>query len=117
MRNNCTKISVIFPEFSLGRFTTQTDVWSFGITLWEIFTLAQDFPYPNLPDEQIIANAKAAFKHGTGVIYNEKPDVCPQDVFDMMMLCWASDPAQRPDFNTLYDFLMAKVGSVESAVV
>ncbi|CAB4005475.1 A Chain A, Epithelial discoidin domain-containing receptor 1 [Paramuricea clavata] len=101
-----------------GRFTTQTDVWSFGITLWEIFTLARDFPYPNLADEQVIGNAKTAFtKGGTGVIYNDKPDVCPQDVFDMMLSCWSSDPVERPDFNTLYDFLMSKVGSVQSVVV
>jgi hypothetical protein len=93
-------------------------VWSFGITLWEIFTLARDFPYPNLADEQVIGNARTAFtKGGTGVIYNDKPDVCPEDVFDMMLSCWSSDPTQRPDFNTLYDFLMGKVGSVQSVVV
>ena len=92
-------------------------MWSFGITLWEIFTLARDFPYPNLTDERVISNAKTAFTGGTEVVYNEKPGICAQDVFDMMLSCWNSDPAQRPDFNTLYDFLMGKVGSVGSAVV
>lgn len=109
---------MIYFTFHAGRFTTPTDVWSFGITLWEIFTLAEDFPYVNLTDEQVIDNAKVAFtKSSSSVYYNEKPDVCAQDVYDMMLRCWISDPEKRPNFDTLFNFLEEKVGPMGTAVV
>lgn len=80
--------------------------------------MAAEFPYANLTDEQVIANAKAAFTKGaSNVVYNGKPGVCEQDIYDMMIRCWASNPEQRPEFDSLHSFLEDKLGSVGIIVV
>ena len=44
-------------ECFYGKFSTKTDVWAFGVTMWEIFTLAKDIPYEDMEDEELIADA------------------------------------------------------------
>lgn len=47
---------------SKGKFTTASDVWAFGVTLWEMLSVCQEQPYSNLTDEQVIDNAGEFFR-------------------------------------------------------
>ncbi|XP_075431372.1 insulin-like growth factor 1 receptor isoform X2 [Ascaphus truei] len=73
-----------------GVFTTNSDVWSFGVVLWEIATLAEQ-PYQGMSNEQVLR-----FVMEGGLL--EKPDNCPDMLFELMRLCWQYNPKMRPSF-------------------
>ncbi|KAJ7334453.1 hypothetical protein OS493_014770 [Desmophyllum pertusum] len=58
--------------FLQGRFTTASDVWAYGVTLWEILTLAREYPYSELTDEEVIANVQKMF-HGPDTPFTTLP--------------------------------------------
>lgn len=53
---------LFFSLFTQGKFTTASDVWAFGVTLWETFTFCQEQPYSQLSDEQVIENTGEFFR-------------------------------------------------------
>lgn len=71
--------------------------WSFGILLWEIFTLGGS-PYPGLPTEDLL-------KFLEGGKRMECPDRCPKDVYKIMYNCWVRNPDDRPLFAQLVEQL------------
>ncbi|XP_063296316.1 insulin receptor-related protein isoform X2 [Pelobates fuscus] len=73
-----------------GIFTLHSDVWSFGVVLWEIATLAEQ-PYQGLANEQVLH-----FVIDNGTL--EKPDNCPDRLHELMTWCWQKNPKQRPTF-------------------
>uniref|UniRef100_A0A5F8H0Z6 Tyrosine-protein kinase receptor n=1 Tax=Monodelphis domestica TaxID=13616 RepID=A0A5F8H0Z6_MONDO len=73
-----------------GVFTTHSDVWSFGVVLWEIATLAEQ-PYQGMSNEQVLR-----FVMEGGLL--EKPDNCPDMLFELMRMCWQYNPKMRPSF-------------------
>ncbi|NXY26259.1 IGF1R factor, partial [Atrichornis clamosus] len=73
-----------------GIFNTQSDVWSFGVVLWEIATLAEQ-PYQGMSNEQVLR-----FVMDNGVL--ERPENCPDKLHELMCLCWQQNPRQRPSF-------------------
>ncbi|XP_078017739.1 insulin-like growth factor 1 receptor isoform X2 [Epinephelus lanceolatus] len=73
-----------------GVFTTTSDVWSFGVVLWEIATLAEQ-PYQGLSNEQVLR-----FVMEGGLL--EKPQNCPDMLFELMRMCWQYNPKMRPSF-------------------
>ena len=81
-------------ECFYGKFSEKTDVWAFGITMWELFTLAYDQPYPDLSDQEMIDDAIK----GVHRQLLPKPAACPQSVYRVMQRCWAIDPKQRASF-------------------
>ncbi|XP_053212116.1 vascular endothelial growth factor receptor 1-like isoform X2 [Panonychus citri] len=79
-------------------FTIRSDVWSFGVLLWEIFTLGKS-PYPGIPaDQHFYEQLVKGYRM-------EQPDKCPQMVYNMMINCWQSNPAHRPSFTQLANSL------------
>ena len=89
-------------ECFYGMFSEKSDVWAFGITMWELFTLSKDVPYPDLTEEQVIEDA---VKNEADRKLYPKPDACPQSVYEIMLQCWAFDSSKRASFQVLHEML------------
>ena len=84
-----------------GKFSVHSDVWAFGITLWEIFTLCRELPYDNLSDQEMIDDAVK----GPNRSIPHQPEICPDDIYYIMKSCWRYEPSERPRFSVLCDQL------------
>ncbi|KAM8849237.1 tyrosine kinase, non-receptor, 2b isoform 3-T4 [Spinachia spinachia] len=80
-------------------FSHATDTWMFGVTLWEMFTHGQE-PWLGLNGSQILHKID---KEGERL---PKPEDCPQDVYHVVLQCWAQKPEDRPSFVALRQFLL-----------
>ena len=88
-------------ECFYGKFSQKSDVWAFGITTWEIFTLAKKQPYNDMSDKQVVDDAIK----GKNRKLLAKPDMCPPEVYKIMLKCWAHHPNQRATFEELFQLL------------
>ena len=84
-----------------GKFSQKSDVWAFGVTMWEIFTLAKKQPYSDMSDEQVI---KAAIKGNNHKVL-ARPEMCPLKVYEIMLKCWVDNSEQRATFAQLFQLL------------
>uniref|UniRef100_A0A8C1ZSV9 receptor protein-tyrosine kinase n=1 Tax=Cyprinus carpio TaxID=7962 RepID=A0A8C1ZSV9_CYPCA len=84
-------------------YTTLSDVWSYGILLWEIFTLGGT-PYPDLPMNELFYSA---LKRGYRMA---KPSYASEDVYEVMRKCWDEKFEKRPEFS----FLVHTMGNMLS---
>ncbi|CAH3153898.1 unnamed protein product, partial [Porites evermanni] len=82
-----------------GVYTTKSDVWSFGVVLWEMATLG-GVPYPTLTNSELYRLL------GTGYRM-ERPDMCSDDVYELITECWNEDPYIRPSFYRLIEKMEA----------
>lgn len=82
-------IEAIFDQ----TFTTQSDVWSFGVVLWELVTLGGT-PYPTIDNKELLRTLKDGYRM-------EQPDTCDNELYEIMMDCWKENPDQRPGFTQL----------------
>ncbi|KAH1164744.1 hypothetical protein KIL84_008162, partial [Mauremys mutica] len=80
-----------------GVYTHQSDVWSFGVLLWEIFTLGGS-PYPGIPSKELFK----FLKEGNRL---DKPANCTHDLYMIMKECWHVVPSERPTFKQLVEDL------------
>ncbi|XP_060781378.1 fibroblast growth factor receptor 2 isoform X4 [Neoarius graeffei] len=86
------------PEALFDRvYTHQSDVWSFGVLMWEIFTLGGS-PYPGIPVEELFKLLKEGHRM-------DKPANCTNDLYMMMKDCWHAISSQRPTFKQLVEDL------------
>ena len=87
-------------ECFYGKFSEKTDVWAFGVTMWEIFTLCKSKPYPNKTDQQIVTetlqNARTML---------DKPQFCSNEIYDIMMQCTRVKVDERLTFEQVYSKL------------
>nr|XP_022295663.1 uncharacterized protein LOC111105594 [Crassostrea virginica] len=82
------------PESFLdGIFTSKTDVWAYGVVLWELFTMGH-VPYPGKSNDDVMKYVK-----GGGRL--ERTPLCPFPVYDLMMQCWYVDSEFRPNFSSI----------------
>ncbi|KRX70924.1 Insulin-like growth factor 1 receptor [Trichinella sp. T6] len=92
-----------------AKFTSKSDIWSYGVILWEIATLANQ-PYAGLANEEVM---RLVVDHRKIM---EKPKDCPKRMYDLMLLCWKYDPKDRPLFSelaaSLYDDLPSQFKSI-----
>ncbi|NXM13921.1 DDR2 protein, partial [Ploceus nigricollis] len=89
----------------LGKFTTASDVWAFGVTLWETFTLCREQPYSQMSDEQVIENTGEFFRDQGRQTYLPQPMLCPDSVYKLMLSCWRRDTKDRPSFQDIHRLL------------
>eukprot|EP00052_Salpingoeca_macrocollata_P009630 m.75779 g.75779 ORF g.75779 m.75779 type:complete len:677 (+) comp17187_c0_seq2:403-2433(+) len=75
------------------RFSHKSDVWSFGVTLWEIFTYAE-MPYGEMSGREVLDQLTQ------GIRLPQPPD-CPKEVYRVMRTCWEFEQENRPTFKTL----------------
>ncbi|XP_078604929.1 uncharacterized protein LOC144878339 [Branchiostoma floridae x Branchiostoma japonicum] len=76
-------------------YTAQSDVWSFGIVLYEICTLGGD-PYPGVAVNHLKDRLQAGYRM-------PQPEDCPDAMYDLMLQCWRWQPVLRPSFRSLKD--------------
>lgn len=92
----------------MGKFTCKTDVWAFGVTLWEIMSLCKEQPYAQLSDEAVIENTGQFYERNGKPVLLSKPNHCPYDLYELMKRCWKREPSERPLFEFLHTFLKAR---------
>ncbi|XP_075210916.1 protein kinase receptor Ret oncogene [Lycorma delicatula] len=74
-------------------YTSKSDIWSFGILLWELVTLGSS-PYPGVAVHNLFYLLRAGYRM-------EKPENCSHQLYDIMRSCWQEDPLERPSFKQL----------------
>ncbi|SPP79801.1 tyrosine-protein kinase Btk29A isoform X1 [Drosophila guanche] len=86
------------PEvLNYTRFSSKSDVWAYGVLMWEIFTCGK-MPYGRLKNTEVVERVQR------GIIL-EKPKSCAKEIYDVMKLCWSHGPEERPAFRVLMDQL------------
>ncbi|EUB60001.1 Tyrosine-protein kinase Fyn [Echinococcus granulosus] len=105
---NGTKLPIKWtaPEAALsGRFTVKSDVWSFGIVLYEIITHGQvsvifqqptepSVPYPSMNNTETLNQVSSGYRM-------PRPSACPEGVYEVMLQTWDATPERRPTFEYL----------------
>ncbi|XP_029176509.1 ALK tyrosine kinase receptor-like isoform X2 [Nylanderia fulva] len=82
------------PESFLdGIFTTKTDVWAFGVLLWEIMSFGY-MPYTGCANREVMSMVTTGGRL-------EKPAGCPDPIYGIMTRCWHPQPDDRPSFSTI----------------
>ncbi|XP_078280349.1 megakaryocyte-associated tyrosine-protein kinase isoform X2 [Rhinoraja longicauda] len=82
------------PEaLKLHKFSTKSDVWSYGILLWELFSYGRA-PYPKLSLMDVSQRVERGYRM-------ESPEMCPVAVYELMKSCWEHEPGKRPTFKKL----------------
>ncbi|VDL61227.1 unnamed protein product [Hymenolepis diminuta] len=93
---NGTKLPIKWtaPEAALsGRFTVKSDVWSFGIVIYEIITHGQ-VPYPSMNNTETLNQVSTGYRM-------PRPANCPEGVYEIMLQTWDATPERRPPFEYL----------------
>ena len=88
-------------ECFYGKFSQKSDVWAFGVTTWEIFTLAKEQPYNDMSDKQVVDDAIK----GKNRKLLARPDMCPPEVYKIVLKCWEHNTKQRATFEELCQLL------------
>ncbi|KAF5271286.1 hypothetical protein FQR65_LT05301 [Abscondita terminalis] len=80
-------------SLSHQQYTTQSDVWSFGVVLWEIVTLGGN-PYATISPGDMLNVLRRGYRM-------ECPKNCSIELYSIMQMCWMESPLERPNFNEL----------------
>ncbi|XP_058789802.1 fibroblast growth factor receptor 4-like [Phymastichus coffea] len=78
-------------------FSVKSDVWSFGIIIWEIITLGST-PYPGLAAAEVVKRIKEGCRL-------DRPEHCKRELYNIMYYCWDKEPSHRPSFSELVKLL------------
>nr|XP_050854730.1 tyrosine-protein kinase Btk29A isoform X2 [Vespula vulgaris] len=88
------------PEvLNYTRFSSKSDVWAYGVLMWEIFTCGK-MPYGRLKNTEVVDRVQR------GIIL-ERPKACFKEVYEVMRKCWAHCPEVRPSFRVLKEQLIS----------
>jgi fibroblast growth factor receptor 1 len=78
-------------------FSVKSDVWSFGVLIWEVVTLGST-PYPGLSAAEVMKKVRDGYRL-------DKPEHCRRELYNIMYYCWDKDPKQRPSFTECVQLL------------
>ncbi len=96
--NTCLPVRWMPPEALLyGKFTVKSDVWSFGVLMWEIYTFGHQ-PYSGLSNHEVIDKVKSG-----GCL--ECPSLCTAPVYNTLRMVWTKAPSKRPSISTVLEQL------------
>merc|ERR1712176_1065033 len=96
------------PEaLNFGKYTSANDVWSFGVLMWEVFSFGA-IPYLSHSNQQVIV-----FVNRGGRL--EKPDYCPQSVWEHICLCWTKAPEDRITIGGLVNMLSTELDIIDTS--
>ncbi|XP_067453071.1 megakaryocyte-associated tyrosine-protein kinase isoform X2 [Thunnus thynnus] len=84
------------------KFSTKSDVWSYGVLLWEIFSYGRQ-PYPKMSLQEVKEKVEVGYRM-------EAPEDCPAGVYSLMRICWEQEPRKRPPFHKLREKLERETG-------
>ncbi|KAF0887307.1 MATK kinase, partial [Crocuta crocuta] len=87
-----------------GKFSSKSDVWSFGVLLWEVFSYGRA-PYPKMSLKEVSEAVEKGYRM-------EPPEGCPGPIHALMGSCWEAEPARRPPFRKLAEKLGRELRSV-----
>ncbi|XP_032809576.1 tyrosine-protein kinase CSK [Petromyzon marinus] len=87
-------------------FTSQSDVWSYGVLLWEVYSFGR-VPYPRVPLKDVVSHVEKGYRM-------DAPEQCPPVVYQLMRDCWSLDPQKRPKFQDLRRRIEAEKGRIAS---
>uniref|UniRef100_A0A8C9VZ33 Tyrosine-protein kinase n=1 Tax=Scleropages formosus TaxID=113540 RepID=A0A8C9VZ33_SCLFO len=88
------------PEaLNYGRYSSESDAWSYGILLWETFSLGM-CPYPGMTNQQAREQVEKGYRMSC-------PQKCPEEVYKIMQKCWEYKPENRPKFSEIQKELVA----------
>ncbi|XP_077372269.1 tyrosine-protein kinase CSK-like [Festucalex cinctus] len=79
------------------KFSTKSDVWSYGVLLWEIYSFGR-MPYPKIQSKHVVSHLETGYRMPS-------PDGCPEALYDIMKCCWHLNPESRPSFHLLKEWL------------
>ncbi|XP_067841314.1 inactive tyrosine-protein kinase 7-like [Heptranchias perlo] len=79
-------------------FSTKSDVWSFGVLMWEVFSQGE-LPFSKLSDDEVLTGVQ------NSQIKLPAPDGCPSKLYKLMQRCWAASPKDRPSFSEIANTL------------
>nr|XP_061795667.1 tyrosine-protein kinase Lyn [Nerophis lumbriciformis] len=86
------------PEaINYSSFTIKSDMWSFGVLLYEVVTLGK-IPYPGMTKAEVMSSVQRGYRM-------QCPDNCPAELYNIMMSCWNSAPDDRPTFEYMQSVL------------
>ncbi|XP_006886994.1 PREDICTED: muscle, skeletal receptor tyrosine-protein kinase isoform X3 [Elephantulus edwardii] len=107
--NDAIPIRWMPPEsIFYNRYTTESDVWAYGVVLWEIFSYGLQ-PYYGMAHEEVIYYVR------DGNILS-CPENCPLELYNLMRLCWSRLPSDRPSFTSIHRILERMCERAEGAV-
>ncbi|XP_057198269.1 tyrosine-protein kinase Lyn-like [Triplophysa rosa] len=98
------------PEaINYGTFTIKSDMWSFGVLMYETVTYSKA-PYAGLSNREVIARVQRGYRM-------QRPEHCSKELYDVMLSCWKAKPEERPTFeymqSVLEDFNTATEGQYQ----
>ncbi|KAH8362345.1 hypothetical protein KR200_000746 [Drosophila serrata] len=95
-RNTLLPIRWLAPEcIQEDEYTTKSDIFAYGVVVWELFNQATKLPHEELTNEQVVQRSQA------GTLEWTVAEATPDSLRKILLSCWVSNPKERPSFSQL----------------